>query len=203
MSEPLSAFFKLRIDRASLVRWLDTPVVLASQWRDWREIGGRYYNNGVQDIRDYSDADLASTIAKADSSLSRFRHNRAAVRDIMSSAEAPHVMRASYSTDTRDFIAGSLTYSENLIDYIFFYAVVRSAATFLGPQDYGIAVIHNYVWGRDHTTHSAMRLGPGVHATFMSENERASAGGVFLEMADEMLRDKDPPAVIDELDGLK
>jgi hypothetical protein len=162
--------------------------------------GRRYYNHGgVQDFADYSNADMADAIARSDANLSRFRDNRTAVWDIMRSAEAPHLMRASYRTDTRDFVAGSLTYAENLIDYIVFYAVVRSAATFLGPDDYGVAVIHNYVWGRDRTTHSALRLGPGVRAAFMA----ASAGGVFLEMAEEMMRDQNPPAVIDELDGLK
>ena len=117
MSEPESAFFKLRIDRGRLVQWLDAPVMLASQWTDWRGIGGRYYNHGVQDISDFSEADMAQTIAKSDAGLRRFRDTRAGVRDILSSAEAPHLMRASYSADSRDFVAGSLTYAENLIDY--------------------------------------------------------------------------------------
>jgi hypothetical protein len=203
MSEPDSAFFKLRIDRASLVRWLDAPVVLASEWADWREMGGQYYNHGVQSLNDYSEADMADTIRKADANLHRFRDGRAAVRDIMRSAEAPHFMRASYQVDTRDFVAGSLTYAENLIDYIVFYAAVRSAAKFFSADDYGIAVIHNYIWGRDRTTHSALRLGPGAHSAFMSAADKASAGGAFLEMAEAMMAQDAKPAVVDELEGLK
>jgi len=204
MSEPESAFFKLRIDRGRLVQWLDAPVMLASQWTDWRGIGGRYYNHGVQDISDFSEADMAQTIAKSDAGLRRFRDTRAGVRDILSSAEAPHLMRASYSADSRDFVAGSLTYAENLIDYIVFYALVRGAAKFFGPDDYGIAVVHNYVWGSDRTTHSAMRLGPGSRSAFMAANEIQSAGGAFLEMAEAMMSpDARHAAVIDELDSLR
>ena len=205
MSEPDSAFFKLRIDRQNLVRWLDEPVVPASQWADWREMGGQYYNHGgVQAFGDYSEADMTDTLSQADARLRRFRDNRAAVRDIMRSAEAPHLMRASYQAGTRDFVAGSLTYAENLIDYIVFYAAVRSAATFFGADDFGIAVIHNYVWGRDRTTHSALRLGPLAHSAFMARDEKASAGGAFLEMAEAMMaQDAHPSAVIDELDGLR
>jgi hypothetical protein len=204
MSEPLSAFFKLRIDRAGLVRWLDSPVVLASHWTDWREIGGQYYNHDVQDIRDFAEADLAGMIGKSDSHLSRFGTIRAAVRDIMRSAEGPNLMRAFWQKETRDFVAGSLTYAQNLIDYISFYAVARSAANFLAAEDHGIAVIHNYVWGRDRSTHSAMRLGPGARSAFMAADEKDSAGGVFLEMAEAMMsQDERLSAVVDELDGLK
>lgn len=204
MSEPDAAFLKLRIDRPRLVRWLDAPVGPASRWTDWREMGGQYYNSGVQYLSDYSDADMAESLAKADAALLRYRDNRSAVRDIMSSAEAPHLKRASYQADTRDFVAGSLTYAENLIEYIVFYAIVRSAVDVFTGDDYGIAVIHNYIWGSDRTTHSAMRLGPGGRSEFMRADEMQSAGGTFLQMAEEMMaQTPNPPAVIDELDGLR
>jgi hypothetical protein len=125
MSEPLSAFLKFRIDRVRLVQWLDAPVLRASRWTDWRQMGGKYYNHGVQELSDYSDVDMAATIAKADGALRRYRDNRTAVRDIMSAAEAPQFKRAAYQSETRDFVAGSLTYSENLIDYIAFYTIAR------------------------------------------------------------------------------
>jgi len=160
-AEPLSAFFKLRIDRPKLVRWLDSPVRRASQWTDWRDIGGQYHNVGVQELRDFSDADMARTVAESDALLLRYKDNRAAVREIMNSAEEPYLKHASYRTDTQDFVAGSLTYAENLVDYIAFYTVVRGAAASFAGDDYGIAVIHNYQWGSTRDTSSAMRLGPG------------------------------------------
>jgi hypothetical protein len=207
MSEPQSAFLKLRIDRAKLVRWLNAPVARASRWSDWREMGGKYYNHGVQELRDYSDIDMAEAIAKADGFLRRFQDNRAALQDIMSTAETPQFKRASYQTETRDFVAGSLTYAENLINYIMFYAIVRGAEALLGADDYGIAAIHNFIWGdeRARVTHSAMRLGPGVRSEFMSGTDMNSAGGAFQEIATEMmpLDATAPPVLIDELDGLR
>jgi hypothetical protein len=203
MSEPESAFFRLRMDRARLVGWLDAPVQQVSRWTDWREMGGRYYNSGVQHLSDYSNADMAKSLGKADAALFRYQDNRSAVRDIMNSAEAPHLKRASYVPDTRDFVAGSLTYAENLIDYIVFYAIVRGAGDMFTDGDYGIAVIHNYIWGSDRTTHSAMRLGPGARSEFMTPGEMSSAGGAFQGIADEMLSGDHPPAPIDELDSLR
>jgi hypothetical protein len=41
MSEPDSAFLKLKIDRADLITWLEDRPRLASGWTDWRSIGGQ------------------------------------------------------------------------------------------------------------------------------------------------------------------
>jgi hypothetical protein len=191
------------MDRARLVGWLDAAVRPASRWTDWREMGGQYYNSGVQHLSDFSDADMVASLVKADAALFHYRDYRSAVRGIMNSAEMPHLKRASYVPDTRDFVAGSLTYAENLIEYIVFYAIVRGAADMFTAGDYGVAVIHNYIWGNDRTTHSAMRLGPGARSEFMSPDEVSSAGGAFQGIADEMLSEDHPPAPIDELDSLR
>jgi hypothetical protein len=206
MSEPQSAFLKFRIDRARLVEWLNAPVAPASRWADWREMGGQYYNEGIQHLRDFSDIDMAENITKADGSLRRYRDNRAAIAYVMSTAEAPQLKRACYQAATRDFVAGSLTYAENLIDYIVFYAVARGVEDFLASDDCGLAVIHNYIFGSAprRTTHSAMRLGPGARSAFMAADEIGSAGGTFLALAEEMMsQEARPPAVIDELGSLQ
>ena len=206
MSEPISAFFKLRIERSRLVQWLDSPVALASRWTDWRDMGGQYYNAGDKDLRDYSDADIARITAECDASLRRCRDNRFALQRIMRTAEAPQYKRVSYRIDTRDFVEGSLTYAENLINYIVFYAIVRGVEGFFAADECGVAVLHNFIWGdtEEQVTHSAVRLGPGARSGFMRADEMASAGGVFLPIAEEMMsQDSKPPAVIDELDSLR
>jgi hypothetical protein len=207
MSEPLAAFLKLRIERAKLVQWLNSPVPRASQWSDWRNMGGQYYMSGIQHLGDVSDSGMAKYVAECDARLHRYRDNRSGLQDIMSTAEAPELKRASYTLDTGDFVAGSLTYAENLIDYMVFYSVVRGAEALLGADDYGIATIHNFIWGdeRSRVTHSAMRLGPGVRSEFMSGADMNSAGGAFQEIANEMMPPDAaaPPILIDELDGLR
>ena len=102
-------------------------------------------------------------------------------------------------------MAGSLTYAENLIDYMVFYSIVRGAEALLGADDYGIAAIHNFIWGdeRARVTHSAMRLGPGGQSELMNSADMSSAGEAFQEIADEMLRGDSSPVLIDEVTGLR
>jgi hypothetical protein len=206
MSEPDAAFFKLRIERPQLIRWLDAPVPPASKWSDWRNIGGQYYFGDVRDIKDIPDQKMADQILECDRELRPYATNRDAVRAILETAAgAPYLKRAVYHADTQDFVAGSLIYAENLDNCMVFYAVVRGAEAFLGADGYGIAVIHNYIWGaaNERRTRSALRLGPGARSEFMKETERASAGGAFQGIANEMLSPAHRPPVIDELDALK
>jgi hypothetical protein len=206
MSEPISAFVKLRIDRPKLVQWLDAPVALASRWTDWRDMGGQYYSGGDdKDLKDFSNVEMAAKIAECDGILRRCRDNRFALKSVLRTAEAPQYKRASYRTETRDFMAGSLTYAENLINFVVFYAIVRGVEEFFAPDDYGVAVLHDFVWGEpeEHVTHSAVRLGPGARSGFMHADEMASASGAFQAIADEMLSQDSKPPEIDELDSLK
>lgn len=172
-------------------------------------MGGEYYipMSGTQHLGDVSDSDMTKYVAECDARLHSYPDNRSGLQDILSTAEAPELKRASYKLDTGDFVAGSLTYAENLIDYIVFYSVVRGAEALLGADDYGIATIHNFIWGdeRSRVTHSAMRLGPGVRSEFMSGPDMNSAGGAFQEIANEMMPPDAtaPHVLIDELDGLR
>ncbi|OWJ66232.1 hypothetical protein [Inquilinus limosus] len=204
MSEPDGAFLKLRIARSDLVRWLDAPPARASSWLDWRDIGGQwYFGGGPEDIRTVSMAQLLRTIAECDAAVAGIATNRQALRGILDAAEAPQLRHAAYDPGTQDFVAGTLTYSENLNDFIVFLAIIRGAAAFLAPDGHGIAVIHNYLWGDEdeQITQAALHLGPGNASGFMDEAEGRSAGGAFQALADRMLDQAGPPA--DELDSLR
>jgi hypothetical protein len=102
-------------------------------------------------------------------------------------------------------IAGSLSYSDNLDDYIVFLTVARGAATRFRADGYGVVVIHNYLWGRpnERITKTAMRLGPGERSEFMAASELASAAGAFQPIADEVLTGPFPPPTHNELETLK
>lgn len=204
MSEPDGAFLKLRIARPDLVRWLDSPPALASRWLDWRSIGSQwYFAGGPRDIHSVSVVQLLQTIAECDVTLGRAATNRQALSSILDAAEAPEFRQAAYDPGTQDFVAGTLTYSENLNDFIVFLAIARGAAAFLAPDGHGIAVIHNYLWGGEdeQITQAALRLGPGNQSGFMDEAEGRSAGGAFQALAEQMLAGGRPTA--DELDGLR
>lgn len=204
MSEPDGAFLKLRIARPDLVRWLDSPPAPASRWLDWRGIGGQwYFDGGPQDIQTVPVIQLLRTIAECDATLGRAATNRQALRGILDAAEAPEFRLAAYDPGTHDFVAGTLTYSENLNDFIAFLAIARGAAAFLAPAGHGIAVIHNYLRGGEdeQITQAALRLGPGNRSGFMDEAEGRSAGGAFQALAEQMLAGRRQP--IDELDSLR
>jgi hypothetical protein len=207
MSEPDAAFLKLEIARADLVAWLDDRPPPASNWRDWRDIGGEYqFDAGRGDIADISELELNRHLADCDAQLSRFATNREALRELFDPSENPFLIRVAYDSERRLFVAGSLAYSENLYDFIVFLTVARGAAARLATDGHGLAVIHNYIWGRpaERTTAVALRLGPGPRSEFMAVGELASAGGAFQPIADEIMNAKPfpPPAHI-ELDTLK
>jgi len=205
MTEPDAAFLKLQISRESLIRWLDSPVPPASNWRDWRDIGEQWnFKGGPRPIAHISEAELQETIAQCDKRLVQRTNRQVLCGDVLESAEAPYLKHAAYDAKTREFVAGSFTYSENLDDFIVFLTLARGAANYLGPDGYGIAVIHNYVWGdeSERITQAAIRLGPGARSEFMVKAEMASAGGAFQPLADATL-DEHPPAPIDELESLR
>jgi len=206
MSEPYSAFLKLQISRENLARWLGAPVPAASRWSDWRSIGGQWYLSEGKDLAASSDQDLTRLISECDAMLVRHQDNRAALRAILKSAEAENIKVAAYDRTGTHFVAGSLTYSENLYDLIVFFAVARGAADFFAADGRGLAVVHDYLWGEEgeRETVAALELAAKGGSAFLASEAHGHAAGAFEAMVDAMLDGKEDPAFHprDQLDHL-
>lgn len=193
MSEPYSAFLKLQISRGNLARWLAAPVPTASRWSDWRTIGGQWYLSGGKDLAAASDQDLGKLVSECDAMLARHSDNRAALRAILQSADADNIKVAAYDSSETHFVAGSLTYSENLYDLIVFLTVARGAADFFEADGRGLAVVHDYIWGEGGERETVAALGlDGIGGSeFLASDAFGNAAGAFDAMVDAMLDGKD------------
>ena len=114
--------------------------------------------------------------------------------------------RFTYDARTREFVGGSLFFDEGLVPFLGFLALVRGSEIFLGPDDAGIAVIHDYAFApeADDATVAALALGPGQSSRLLTGTERSSAVGAFQSIASAMLNVPGtlPPAV-DQLDVIR
>lgn len=193
MSEPYSAFLKFQMPRENLARWLAAPVSAASRWPDWRTIGGQWYLSGGKDLAASSDQDLGKLVSECDAMLARHSDNRAALRAILQSAEADNIKVAAYDSSETHFVAGSLTYSENLYDLIVFLTVARGAADFFEVEGKGLAVVHDYIWGEEGERETVAALGlAGIGGSeFLASDAFGNAAGAFEGMVDAMLDGKD------------
>ncbi|QEI07520.1 hypothetical protein FXN63_18000 [Pigmentiphaga aceris] len=190
MSEPQSAFLKFKTSREVLARWLDAKPSLASRWHDWREIGGEWYlARGVTSLATATDADLAETLGGADQRLASFADNRELLTALVThTAEAPELWVSAFDQAGEAFVAGSLTYSENLEDFIVFLAVARGVADDLDPADHGLAVIHNYLWGgeEEQNTTAAVQMTSGA-SSLLPKPKQPDAASAFLPIVDALL----------------
>ena len=193
MSEPYSAFLKFQMPRENLARWLAAPVPTASRWSDWRTIGGQWYLSEGKDLAASSDQDLGKLVSECDAMLARHSDNRAALRAILQSAEADNIKVAAYDSSETHFVAGSLTYSENLYDLIVFLTVARGAADFFEADGRGLAVVHDYIWGEEGERETVAALGlDGIgRSEFLASDAFGNAAGAFERMVDAMLDGKD------------
>lgn len=193
MSEPYSAFLKFQMPRENLARWLAAPVPTASRWSDWRTIGGQWYLSEGKDLAASSDQDFGKLVSECDVMLARHSDNRAALRAILQSAEADNIKVAAYDSSETHFVAGSLTYSENLYDLIVFLTVARGAADFLQADGRGLAVVHDYIWGEEGERETVAALGlDGIgRSEFKASDAFGNAAGAFERMVDAMLDGKD------------
>lgn len=193
MSEPYSAFLKFQMPRENLARWLAAPVPTASRWSDWRTIGGQWYLSEGKDLAASSDQDLGKLVSECDAMLARHSDNRAALRAILQSAEADNIKVAAYDSSETHFVAGSLTYSENLYDLIVFLTVARGAADFFEAEGRGLAVVHDYIWGEEGERETVAALGlDGIGGSeFLASDAFGNAAGAFDAMVDAMLDGKD------------
>ena len=209
MSEPYSAFVRLRITRPNLISWLDAPPSRPDRWTDWRAIGGLWYRpNGVEDFTDATDADMAATSADAWQRLARWPSVREALRGLIrgGDSDAFETRRLVYDESMREFEGGSFYFDESLVSFIAFLALVRGSEDHLGPDEAGVAAIHDYTFApaADDATAAALSLGPGRSSGLLLGAERVSAVGAFQGIANAMLADpaKLPPHV-DLLDDLQ
>ena len=200
MSEPFSAFFKLIIEHERLVGWLADRPLPARKWSDWRGIGGVWYSDdGPRDISEWSDAAVADTVGRADRRLASFASNREAVEALMiGSGNQAFLTQVFYHAESREFIAGTFAYSENLEDLIVFLAVARSATAYFGPEAHGVAVIHDFVIRAEKVC--ALDLGSGDCSTFLGPEQLAAAIAVFQPIWDQLQK---VPIGRNELDALR
>lgn len=195
MSEPYAAFLKLQTSRETLAKWLKAPVPAASRWSDWRTLGGQWYLSEGKDLAATSDQDLSELVSECDAMLARHPDNRAALRAILKSAEAENIKVAAYDRTGSHFVAGSLTYSENLYDIIVFLAIARGAADFLETDDHGLALVHDYIWTEqdEQETLAALSLTAKGGSEFLAPDALRNAADVFESMVSVMLDGKDDP----------
>jgi hypothetical protein len=166
MCEPYAALAQVTIDQDALIAYLAARPQSASQWNDWRRIGGRWYGFSW-------DEDLAEVFAKADRWLGA--SYRDAVSEVLRASEAPALGRCRYDEASRRFVFATLTYSENLNDFVIFFAAARGLSRYMRDPQSGFALVHNHLWGnRDHTI-AVMGLGAGGHSYFLDSQADAPA----------------------------
>lgn len=201
MSEPESVFVKLKISREALTRWLHAKPSPATRWQDWRTIGGEWYlGRGHGPLADASDDALESILRGADDRLARFSSNRELLGMLLiHSAEAPELWLSAFDQGGENFVAGSLTYSENLEDFIVFLALARGVADYLGPADHGHAIVHNYIWGseEEQETTAALQMLPSGESRLLPDAEQPEVAAIFLPVADALMEGQLPPGFCD------
>ncbi len=166
MSEPYAALVQVTIERSALIRYLDARPRSPSQWNDWRRIGGKWHGFSW-------DEGLEKVLARVDEGLGA--SYRDAVHQVLDASEIPAAGICSYDAKIRRFSFGTLTFSENLNDIVFFFAAARGLAEYLGDRESGFALIHNYLWGDDRRTIAVIGLGASDHSYFLDPAADASA----------------------------
>ncbi len=201
MSEPYSACLQFEIGRAALVQWLDSKPLAADLWTDWPVLAERYPSFDWDRTPLYDVADCEFPLTKSASI-------RDALVTVITDINAPFLGRAVYRADTKTFLAGSVLYAESLTSFIEFMAIARSASRFMGADEGGFALIHNYVWQPD--TVIGMKIGPGDRSAILPREQLPATVAIFQPVVDEMLSIADrhgegdnPPPAQNELKALR
>lgn len=166
MSEPYAALVQVTIDKDALIAYLAARPRPASQWNDWSRIRGRWYGFSWEE-------DLAGVLAKADRWLGG--SYRDAVSEVLRASEASALGRCAYDEVSQRFTFGTLTYSENLYDFVIFFAAARALSHYLHDPQSGFALVHNYLWGNRNHTIAIMGLGAQDHSYFLDPQGDAPA----------------------------
>ncbi|WP_271299268.1 hypothetical protein [Sphingomonas sp. CV7422] len=190
MSEPPSAYLKVTIARAGFDRWLAAKPPVAQQWDDWRTIGMRWRSDGGTTLPEMRDETLAGILDEASKDLARFATNAQALLCFFANLgcdEGLHI--AAYDTTDSHFLAGTLTWSENLGEIIACLTLMRGVADYLAPGERGTAVIHNYIWGGDgrDATAAALDIGAAGKSRLLPPDAWPGVVAGFQPVVDAML----------------
>jgi hypothetical protein len=97
------------------------------------------------------------------------------MRRVLDASEAPALGRCSYDEASRRFTFGTMTFSENLNELVFFFATARGLARYLSNPQSGFALVHNYLWANGDGTVAVMGVGPEDHSYFLDAGNDAPA----------------------------
>lgn len=115
--------------------------------------------------------------------------NRELLHDLVTeTAETPQLGLSAFDDRGMTFVAGSLTYSENLHDFIVFLAMARGIADHLAPDGHGLAIVHNYLWGS--TVTAALRMMPSGDSHILPESKWHNVVPAFQPIADALAEDR-------------
>lgn len=207
MSEPNGAFLRLTMPGEALAAWLEQRPAPASSWSDWRDMGGYVYEGGDNvAFAEASDATVSGMLSQSDAILARYATVRDALSDLFDADLPPYLKHFRHDPEAGTFVAGSAMFAEEMTFGVAFLALARGASAFFGPDDQGVAVIHNYVWGVDeeHMTYAGVGMGPGPVSTHLSGDQRTTAAVEFEDVAIEMAEgfEGGPPREFNDLDAI-
>ena len=190
MSEPIAGLLQVSWSEDALARWLAGPVAKTSDWADWREMPSEWYGDGgIVSMETVSQGELDRLYAECDERLALFANNESALEAILSNAEEPSLAVRKYDAEAKSFIAGTLTYGENVGDFLFFLTVMRGCTRYMEGEDAGVIVLADYIFGSGDGDDGwmALRLGAGG-SQWLSPAETAAATDSFREAATAMIR---------------
>ena len=181
MSEPLAGFMRVTLGAEALEEWLRGSVPMTSAWVDWRSYPGEWYgDNGIVSMVNISQEDLAKLLAECDERLALFATNERVLEAILSHAEEPGLRLREYDAEARTLSAGTLTYGENVGDFLFFLTVMRGCAKLLEAEDAGLVVVADCLWNAsDDEDVVALGLGAGGVSEWLGKEEAREAAKSF------------------------
>jgi hypothetical protein len=198
MSEPFSAVAQVTIARPALIACLEDAPSRATDWSDWRRIGG--------DWHDFSwDKDLPGYLARVGERLiGSYRH---VIRHLIEPDILPGTERCVYDAAQQRFTFATLMISENLEELLMFWAAARGLAKYMDAGATGFAVVQDYLWSQPPEILGVLEIAAGRSA-FLDARTDAAAYQRHVAAATAVLDDIKasagaPDRVIDELDTLR
>ena len=198
MSEPFSAIAQITIERPALIACLEDTPSRATDWTDWRQIGG--------DWHDFSwDTDLPDYLAQVDKRLAgSYRH---VIRHLIEPDILPGTERCTYDAPHRRFTFATLMIAENLEELLMFFAAARGLAKYMEAGATGFAIVQDYLWSQPAATLAVLQIEHGRSAFLDAQTDAAiyqqCAAAATAVFDDIKAAAGAPGRVIDELDALR